>query len=146
YNAAATQAIRVPRPDGSSLWLEYRRPFGTFDNFSAGDARFNGVFVRLGTIDPNGRWVSSLLDMTPDGNFDHAVLGPGKSFTDPLPGGTTITVNSVSATGASITLSTPMSASVSAGNLSVIAGPGVHDNVSIVRSGTTNRYTVTNTA
>jgi hypothetical protein len=146
YNASLTQAIRVPRPNGGALWLEFRRPYGTFDNFSASDAAFNGVFVRLGGPDGSGRMVSSLLDMSPDGNFDNAVLPPGHSFTDPLPGGVTIKVNSVSATGASITLSVPMSVSVTGGTLFVSAAEGVNDTLSIVRSASTGRYVVTNSA
>jgi Ca2+-binding RTX toxin-like protein len=89
--------------------------------------------------------VSHLLDMSPDGNFANAVLTAGRSFTDPVAGGVTITVNAISATGATITIGAPMTAAVSNGVLQVTAGSRVNDNVSIVRS-VSGRYTVSNSA
>jgi hypothetical protein len=102
-NPGQTQVLEVPRGDGSIFVLDYRRPYGTFDDYAPTDPVVNGVSVRLLRYDYAHLWVSDLLDMTPDGNFDDSSLRAGKTFGDPG-SGIGITVNSVSATGASVTI------------------------------------------
>ena len=39
--------VRVARGDGNFYYLEFRQPFGSFDNFAVGDSAVNGVLVRV---------------------------------------------------------------------------------------------------
>jgi hypothetical protein len=92
--SGAVQAIRIPRgdalPDGSggsrslSYWLEFRRPAGGFDDFSATDPVVNGVTIRVAgpEHDPGTTW---LIDTNP-GNAWHVKDEPltaGRTFEDP---------------------------------------------------------------
>ncbi|MGH9889469.1 MAG: hypothetical protein ACREBE_28305, partial [bacterium] len=75
--------IAIPRGDGTSLYLEYRRPYGTsFDNFSSTDPVVRGVTIRIG-----GGWrqitQSQLIDTRPSTKtFADAPLRVGYSFRD----------------------------------------------------------------
>ena len=79
--------LRVPRGDGTYLNLEYRRPWGTFDNFAATDPVVTGVSVRVAP-DLSSVVQSKLVDATPGsaGGFNDAALGAGASLTDPVSG------------------------------------------------------------
>lgn len=100
-----TRLIRIPRNNGTYLNLEYRQPTGLFDSFSVTEAVTNGVSIRIAP-DTTSIVQSQLVDATPTSpsSFNDSTLKAGVSFTDPLTGAT-ITVNSVSATGANITVS-----------------------------------------
>jgi hypothetical protein len=134
-----TQAIRILRSDGTAFFLEYRRPFGTFDDFPPTDPAVLGVTVRLISFD-GSRALSRLLDMTPDGNFEDSSLRAGMSFTDPLDG-KTITVTSVDTSGARITIEGGVSARVVAGVLTVTGTPA--GDVLTVTGAAAGRYRVT---
>ena len=85
-------AVRIPRGDSSYLYLEYRRPFGTFDAFSTTDPVVNGVSIRIapdyGTVIE-----SRLVDTVPatTSRLD-APLTAGRSFRDPVSGVTVTTL------------------------------------------------------
>ena len=96
--SAAVRVIQIPRGDGTYLYLEIRRPTGTyFDNFSSSDPAVRGVSIRL-----SNNWTSiiqsKLLDTTPlTTSFGDAPLAVGATFTDPraLVNITTVSVDPV---------------------------------------------------
>jgi chitodextrinase len=94
--------LRIPRGDGTSLYLEFRQPHLPFDNFSSTDSAVNGVLIRLGT-GLNTYTQTKLLDAHPGGSFADAAFGAGERLTDPV-SGVTITVVSVSPAGAGLTV------------------------------------------
>ncbi len=98
----SVQSLRVPRgSNGQYLYLEFRQPYGSHDDFAPGDPAVNGVTVRLG---PDYRWrqPSYLIDTTAStASFGDAALGVGKSLSDPTSGVTIRTV-SVTPAGASV--------------------------------------------
>ena len=75
--------LRVARPSGSYFYVEYRRPYGTFDAYSASSPAVNGVMIRLG---PDAtREPTKLIDTTPGtASFTDAALALGKTFHDPI--------------------------------------------------------------
>ena len=83
-----TQALIIPRTknrDGitvESYYLELRKPFGVFDDFSPGDPVVNGITIRLvSTLSPFD--YSYLLDANPGlGWFTNAQLAAGQMFDD----------------------------------------------------------------
>jgi chitodextrinase len=94
--ASAVKAIRVARGNGTYLYLELRKPWGTFDNFSASDPVVNGVSLRIAN-DWNTIIQSKLIDTTPaTSSWLDGALAVGASFTDPLVG---VTVTTVSVSG-----------------------------------------------
>ena len=102
---SAVQLLRIPR--GSTGWnycLEFRQPHGSyFDNFGAADPAVTGVTIRLcrGYSDIVQ---SYLLDATPDSSgFGDAPLPVGRTFTD-VEHGIAITTQSVSTSGASVSV------------------------------------------
>lgn len=97
FAASAVKSVRVVRhaplanpwdaPTAAtyaSLYLEWRAPFGRFDNFAAADAAVWGLTVRLGD-EVRGVYVhpSRLVDTTPaTASSADAPLAVGGSFTD----------------------------------------------------------------
>jgi hypothetical protein len=82
--ASAVKSIRVARGNGTYLYLELRKPFGTFDNFSSSDPVVNGVTIRISN-DWNTIIQSKLIDTTPaTSTYNDAPLATGATFTDPL--------------------------------------------------------------
>jgi gametolysin peptidase M11 len=79
--------LGIPRGDGSWIYLEYRRPYGTyFDNFSSSDPGVKGVSIKLG-----GSWSTitqtRLIDTVPSTTtFADAPLRLGMSFRDYVSG------------------------------------------------------------
>jgi Gametolysin peptidase M11 len=106
-SATGTRILGIPRGDGTWMYLEYRRPYGThFDNFRARDPVVTGVTVRLGST-----WTAmartQLLDMRPStGTFADAPLRVGFGFRDRV-SGTRIFVVAAGATTAKITITLP---------------------------------------
>jgi chitodextrinase len=85
--------LRVSRGDGTYLNLEYRRPWGTFDNFASTDPVVNGVSIRIapGT---SSLVQSKLVDATPSTtSFSDAALAAGRTVVDPLTGVSITTVS-----------------------------------------------------
>jgi hypothetical protein len=82
-SSTGTRVLRIPRGDGTWLYLEYRRPYGTlFDNFSRKAAVVRGVSIRIG-----GDWQAivqtKLIDTRPGtSSFLDAALRLDRSFRD----------------------------------------------------------------
>jgi hypothetical protein len=87
-----TRVLRVARGDGTYLYLDYRRPYGTlYDNFSRKAPVVKGISVRIG-----GDWgqitQTKLIDMHPSTwTFTDAPLAVDRSFRD-YKSGVTLTV------------------------------------------------------
>lgn len=95
--------VRVDRGDGNFYYLEFRQPFGSFDNFGVGDSAVNGVLMRVAPDRSNVR--PFLLDGNPaTTTFADAAFGAGKTFTDSARG-ISIKVVSVSTSGAVVNVS-----------------------------------------
>lgn len=97
--------VRVPRGDGTTFYyLEFRQPYGTFDNFATTNSAVNGILLRIAT-EKGTNTIGKLLDATPaTTSFADAAFLPGTSFTDATRG-ITISVVSVSAAGAVVNVS-----------------------------------------
>ena len=107
------QALRIPwsyDTDGSVLryyYLEFRQPYGVFDNFSATAPVVNGVSLRIATPYNSAMFyttadkkpltpspASLLIDTTPSTSvFSDAALGVGKTFEDSVRGITITTLS-----------------------------------------------------
>ena len=100
---STSKALRIPRgTTGQSFYVEFRAKLG----WDAG-LPWPGVVIHLATDgDPES---SFLLDMTPETSdaWQDALLGVGKSFTDPVSG---VTITTLSVTSASATVTVAMSA------------------------------------
>lgn len=101
---SGVRLLRVPRGNDTFLNLEFRQTTGVFDTFSLTDPVTQGVSVRIapGT---NQIVQSQLIDATPTNpaSFADSSLKAGRSLTDPV-SGATISVLSVSAAGAEVTI------------------------------------------
>ena len=100
----AVQVLRVPRPDGRSYWLEFRRPYGTFDNFALSEPVISGVSIRVaGSLeDPD---VSELIDTNPTTarSARDEALAVGRTFVDAA-NRITITTEAAGPEGARVTV------------------------------------------
>ncbi|HJP89649.1 MAG TPA: fibronectin type III domain-containing protein [Candidatus Limnocylindrales bacterium] len=107
FAASGVKVIGIPRGDGSWLYLDYRRPYGTyFDNFSTTSGAVSGVAIRLAQ-----GWTtitqSSLIDTVPStSTFADAPLRSGRTFKDNAKG-ITITVTALSASAATVAIKLP---------------------------------------
>jgi hypothetical protein len=104
--AGASGRFFVPRADGTFLNLEFRQPYGIFDDFPAGDPVVNGVSIRIA---PNLSSLvqSKLVDANPaTASFLDAALAVGQTVTDPTTG-TSITTLSVGPAGALVSIQGP---------------------------------------
>jgi hypothetical protein len=107
FASSGTRVIGIPRGDGTWLYLEFRRPFGThFDNFSSTSSAIKGVTIRLArgwsTITQ-----TNLIDTVPSTTtFSDAPLRLGKTFKDYL-NGITITVTSMSTSAVTLSIKVP---------------------------------------
>lgn len=92
--AGTVQTVRIPDPSQPPIfagpstleeayyYLEFRQPFGLFDDFSPADAVVNGVSIRIAP-DPSSIRRSHLIDATPETpDFFDAALGVGRTFVD----------------------------------------------------------------
>ena len=82
-SANAVQVLRIPRPDGRSYWLEFRRPHGAFDDFALSEPVISGVSIRVaGSLENPG--VSELIDTNPASarSVRDEALGVGRTFVD----------------------------------------------------------------
>lgn len=103
-SGSGVRMVRVPRGNGTYLWIDFRQPTGLFDNFTAGSAIVSGVSLRIAP-ETSSLVQSQLIDVTPTSptSFGDSTLKAGMSFTDPLTG-VTISVLSVSASGAEVSV------------------------------------------
>ena len=80
--------VRIPRGDGTFFDLDFRTPYGPFDNFTAGSPATVGVTIRLasGTASPTGSPKdTNLIDTTPSTtDLKDAPLLVGKTLKDPV--------------------------------------------------------------
>ncbi len=85
----------------SSWFLEYRQPYGVFDNFSSSDSAVNGVLVRKQFASgpwqlANGLDNSYLIDTHPlTSTFDDSALSLGETFTNSYSGFSVKVVNHI---------------------------------------------------
>lgn len=106
--SSGTTLIRIPRgTSGDYFYLEYRQPFGTFDNFLTTSPVASGVTVRIAP--DYSTFVQSLLvDCTPGtASYNDAPLPVGQTLTDPVSG---VSIRTVSA-GLTATVSVSMGGS-----------------------------------
>ncbi len=98
--------VRVARGDGTYLNLEFRQPWGIFDNFSPSDPVVNGVSIRIAPA-TTSIVQSKLVDANPSTTtFSDAALGVGATVVDPLTG-VSLTTLSVGPVGASVSIQMP---------------------------------------
>ena len=135
--------VRVARGDGTYLNLEFRRPWGIFDNFSASDPVVNGVSIRIAPA-TTSIVQSKLVDANPSTTtFSDAALSVGGTVVDPLTG-VSITTLSVGPTGASVSIQMPgsgdtqaptgpasLSASATSSSTVQLSWPAATDNVGV---------------
>lgn len=133
--------LRVARGDGTYLNLEFRQPWGIFDNFVPSDPAVNGVLIRIAPA-ATSIVQSKLVDANPaTSTFADAALPVGKTVVDPLTGVSIRTV-SVGPLGATVSIQLaadtlhPMGPSsltaVRAGASSVqLSWPAATDNVGV---------------
>jgi chitodextrinase len=81
-DGGSPRIVRVPRESGDWYYLEFRQPYGLFDNFSPSAAVVNGVTIRIAPgVGSLGR--SKLIDATPQTpGFGDSALGVGHLFAD----------------------------------------------------------------
>jgi hypothetical protein len=108
--AGGAKALKILRSvdatTGARSWyyVESRRDIGAdaFVSGFYGPSVVDGLLVRIGT--DRDTWSSNLLDTTPEtSDFWDPALAPGDTFVDPI-AGVTIAANTVSDTGASVTV------------------------------------------
>jgi chitodextrinase len=135
--------VRVARSDGTYLNLEFRRPWGIFDNFPAGDPVVNGVSIRIAPA-TTSIVQSKLVDATPGtATFSDAALAVGQTVVDPTTG-VSITTVSVGPSGASVSIQTPgggdmqpptgpasLSATATSSSTVQLSWPAASDNVGV---------------
>jgi fibronectin type 3 domain-containing protein len=78
------RVLRVTRPTGKYYYLEFRQPYGRYDNFASGAAVVNGVSIRIAP-GVGSLAFSKLIDTNPQTNtFGDAALGVGRGFADTI--------------------------------------------------------------
>jgi hypothetical protein len=94
--------LRVLRPGGDYYYVEFRQPYGVFDDFAPGGPPVTGVLLRIA---PDLAVVrSKLIDAVPTtATFNDAALTVGRTFTDPV-NSIYITALSVDASGANVSV------------------------------------------
>ncbi len=99
--SSGVQMIKIPRPGtGDYYYLEYRRPYGIFDNFGASDPAVNGISIRL-AWDYASNNATRLIDATPStAGFNDAALALNQVFYDP---DAKIAVSNISMSSSSVT-------------------------------------------
>ena len=107
---SGTRIIGIPRGNGTWLYLEYRRPHGTyFDNFSSTDPAVRGVSIRLAA-----GWTqitqTQLIDTRPGTTtFADAPLRLDRTFRDYL-SGVSVLVTSIGTSAAKVAITLPADA------------------------------------
>lgn len=107
FSSGGLRVLGIPRGNGTSLYLEYRRPYGTyFDAFSTTSSLARGVTIRLA-----GGWTqitqSGLVDTVPaTRSFEDAPLRVGRTFRDRVTG-ITVTVTAAGRWSATVVVRLP---------------------------------------
>lgn len=103
--ASASQAASVAGTGNSRYWFEYRQPTGFDADLPPGIT--GGVSILLTDPDHGGIQGATSLDATPasEHNHDDRALLPGSSVT--LPGDVTVTAGPATATGTTLSLTSP---------------------------------------
>ncbi len=97
----APRVVRIARPAGNYFYIEYRQPYGRYDNFSATAAVVNGVSIRL-AAGVSSQTFSKLIDTNPQTNtFFDSALAPGRGFAD-ITSDIYVVTKAVSPTGATV--------------------------------------------
>jgi chitodextrinase len=92
--------LRVLRPSGNYYYLEFRQPYGLFENWATTSAAVTGVMIRIAP--DTSRIQSKLIDAHPEtAGFGDAPLGVGEKFVDKV-NDITIITRSISAAGATV--------------------------------------------
>ncbi|MDP8905383.1 MAG: M12 family metallo-peptidase [Chloroflexota bacterium] len=93
--------VRVPRPvSGQYYYMEFRQPYGIFDNWAVDSPAVNGVMVRIAPA--TSRIQSQLIDANPStSSFSDAPLAVGQKFVDKI-NEITIITRSISSSGARV--------------------------------------------
>lgn len=104
--STSTQVLRVPIDASNAYYVEFRQP-AAFDNFSTTSSVVNGVLITRAPLSYTTVERPQLLDMVPStSSFSDAALTVGKTFTDST-ARISVTVKSVSATGAVVAVDMP---------------------------------------
>lgn len=81
--SAGYQRLYLTRGTSSPLFIEFRQPYGIFDNFSPTDPAVNGLLVRLvGNLEGSGTYLLDMTPLTPNDDMLDAALPVGQSFLD----------------------------------------------------------------
>jgi len=106
WAAGGVQSLRVPRGSGQYFYLEYRRPYGSYDTFSPSDPAVNGVTIRIAP-DTSVINLSYLIDTNATtSTFTDAPLRAGQTFTDSVDG-ITVSTTTVTGSGATVQVTLP---------------------------------------
>ena len=141
--ASGTRIIGIPRGNGTFLYLEYRRPYGTqFDDFSYSDPAVRGVSIRLASS-----WTritqTQLIDTRPGTTtFSDAPLRLSYSFRDYL-SGVRITVTSVGSYAAKVYITVPADTTAPTAVSSFTATAGSTSAISLRWGASTDNRAVT---
>ncbi|MFA5070060.1 MAG: NEW3 domain-containing protein [Patescibacteria group bacterium] len=77
------QRLYLNRGTSSPLFIEYRQPYGVFDNFAPTDPAVNGLLIRLaGGLESSGTYLFDMTPQTPNDDMLDAALPVGQTFTD----------------------------------------------------------------
>ena len=157
--SSGTRAIRVQRTQPLSgtptyYYLEFRRSIGLFDTWATGDPTIDGVLVHLDKLDQNengsltdpGDSSNTMLVNTRAPASSDAYLSgvaTGTTYRDPATG-FAVTVNSVSAGGASLQITTPADDTTPPSvPTNLVATPGIYsDEVDLAWTPSTDDVTV----
>ena len=105
FATGGTKLVRVPRGDGTFFDLDYRKTYGSFDNFAAGSPAVSGATIRIGkgTATPTRTpQATELLDTTPaTTDLKDAPLLVGRTITDPV---STISFTTMSVSSSAVTV------------------------------------------
>jgi hypothetical protein len=108
-SSTGVRMLRVPRPDGTYLGLELRKPYGLFETWPSTAAVVNGVTVRIlpGHFTCCTQPLTRLIDAHPSTTtFTDAPLARGESLTDPV-SQATVSVVSVDSDSATVDVTFP---------------------------------------
>lgn len=108
-SSTGVRMLRVPRPDGTYLGLELRKPYGLFETWSSTAAIVTGVTVRIlpGQFTCCSQPLTRLVDAHPSTTtFSDAPLARGESLTDPV-SQATVSVVSVGSDSATVDVTFP---------------------------------------
>ena len=135
------RVVRVPKSGGDYYYLEYRQPFGQFDNFSSTAAATNGVTIRIAPDLAAVR--SKLIDTMPEtSSFSDAPLRVGRTFADQI-NNIFVKVLAVDPTGADVSIQVGADTSPPSAPADLQATPDESGDVALTWSSSTDDLIVT---